>query len=274
MPQLYLKLKLECDLENTCKEPTKVKGIVVTHALLTMGKYMDHAQVNVVDGVVEFNHNFEALAEGNNYEDELKLTKPTTNAMLLNGVHFDPAVPTDHVILWLYRVHSGTDTCGAHRVYLLGAVALDLVLTLKATVTEYSVRPSFLVKHNFAKSTVQCTVEYVASEAQKAANVAYCTQLELWQKEYAAADAKLMTFEVENKIRHAPKGNILFPVVPETPQELVLLAGLDVKTLASHLNLINQVAGVGFVPSALKRLAETNEIVQLEQGELRKKMYH
>jgi hypothetical protein len=139
MPQLYLKLKLECDLENTCKEPTKVKGIVVTHALLTMGKYMDHAQVNVVDGVVEFNHNFEALAEGNNYEDELKLAKPATNAMLLNGVHFDPAVPTDHVILWLYRVHSGTDTCGAHRVYLLGAVALDLVLTLKATVTEYSV---------------------------------------------------------------------------------------------------------------------------------------
>jgi hypothetical protein len=184
-----LSLDLYCDLINTCKSPELAAPVVATHALLTMGKYLDCAQVEVSEGNVVFNHEFKRLVAEDHYEDELGIRSHVTNEMKMSGIHFEDFVPTDHVILWLYRVSTGVASDGTNRVYLLGAVALDLVALLTASIDPIVTRPSFVVKHNFMKSTVRCTVLHNGTNT--ATNVIIRDELVQLRETYAAAQVRI-----------------------------------------------------------------------------------
>lgn len=182
--ELYLNISLGVKTimqENTCSiDKDVVEANVANYALLTMGSHMTHWEGYISNGTIDIECTFKELAQGENYDDELGLSsmgsqthEMTRNHLLFKSKGLNENKLSDHCILWIYRVVE-QDQFKAHRqvgveqnnmnydkvrrVYLIGAVALDLELLIAVSIGLYSQETgessnnTFEVHHNLAET--------------------------------------------------------------------------------------------------------------------------
>jgi hypothetical protein len=284
LPSITMDLDLDLKgvLVNLCTDDRKGAAAdgLVNHALLTMGKHLKHYEGSVTpEGLLSIRHHtFSEWEAKETYENELEL-KAVTNAMELGGLSL-PGLTcmSDHVILWLYHTRleklypEMPDEDCPRRVYLVGAVALDAVALLEASLSPEAVRPTFVVRHNFAHTSVNCTVLAIKSSS----NNTSVTTLKTLRKEYSDAATNLHKFQVENHLKHENMDSSIAvgtSTVGSTAGKLLSLLDLSEDGQKEHGILENAIKMLRFVPSPLKRLAEVNEMVQLQQSVLRTKLY-